>query len=550
MTIETQMPKSTKERRRPKPGTAVDFFSPSESSPAGSNLPIHARIGRQDAETLHTLQRLSREMTASLNTNEVYEAILRGVSELMDCDAFFIALVDHKAEVLNFVFRVNQGIITPPISLPLGDNAIDFVVRTRQAIHVTDVSLEKRFSFNESGGWSEAKSLICVPMILADRVIGVLSAQSFRREAYDETQIDLLTIFAAQAAIAIQNAQYFAETQRKMKQLSVLNEVARIVSSTIEIDQLLDLIYDQVRRVLPTDTYFVSLTDMERRIQTIAITVDDGERFPPHEIPFGGGLVSLVVSRRAPLLVQRLSQERQRLGVEVIQLGKPRPSESWLGVPMMTAEHFVGVLAVASYEPAAFDEGDQILLQNIASQAAIAIDNARHHSLVEDQARRDSLTQVFNHGYLITCLQRELEAANRSKSNLAIIMLDIDYFKEYNDRYGHLAGDAILRSTVQAVLNNVKKTDSVGRWGGEEFVIVLPGADTRLARGVAERIRKTLARAKIVDDQGRQVPVPTVSQGIAAFPQQADQAFGLVDAADTNLYRAKSQGRDQIGMPE
>ncbi len=550
MTIETTMPRKTPEPRRLKPKSAADFFLPLDASTADSNPPVHARIGRHDTETLHTLQRLSRDMTASLNIKEVYEAIFRGVRELMDCDAFFVALVDQKAKVLNFVFRVNQGIITPPISLPLEDGAIDLVIRTRQAIHVADVTSESRFKITESGGWSTANSLICVPMVLADRVIGVLSAQSFRRNAYHQTQIESLTIFAAQAAIAIQNAQYFAETQRKMKQLSVLNEVARIVSSTIEIDQLLDLIYDQVRRVLPTDTYFVALTDIEKRVQTIAIMVDDGERFPPREIPFGAGLVSLVVTRRAPLLVKRLSEERQTIAVAAFQVGKPRLSESWLGVPMMTSEHFVGVIAVASYQPDAFDESDQVLLQNIASQAGIAIDNARHHSVVQDQARRDSLTQVFNHGYILDCLQRELEEAKRTSSSLSVIMLDIDNFKEYNDRYGHLAGDAILRSTVQAILRNVKKTDSVGRWGGEEFVIVLPKTDTKLACGVAERIRKTLARSKIVDDQSREVPVPTVSQGIASFPRDAGQSFALVDAADTNLYRAKSQGRDQIGTPE
>lgn len=549
MTIETTMSRKPLASRRRKPGSAANFILPPDSSTADSAQPL-ARIGRHDAETLHTLQRLSREMTASLNIKEVYEAIYRGVRELMDCDAFFIALFDPKAEIMNFVFRVDQGIITPPTTFALDDGAIAYVIRTRQAICVADVAQENRFKITQWGGWNAANSLICVPMLLADRVIGVLSAQSYRRDAYQDAEVELLTIFAAQAAVAIQNAQFFAESQRKMRQLSVLNEVARIVSSTIEIDQLLELIYDQVKRVLPTDTYYVTLADTEKRVQTVAVLVDDGERFPPCEIAFSEGLTSLIISRRAPLLVKKLSEERSRLGVQAVRLGKPRLSESWLGVPMMTSEHFVGVLAVASYQPAAFDEGDLVLLQNIASQAAIAIDNARHHALVEDQAHRDSLTQVFNHGYIIDCLQNELEEAKRAGTSLSIIMLDIDHFKEYNDRYGHLAGDAILRSTVQAILNNVKKTDSVGRWGGEEFVIVLPGTDAHLARVVAERIRTTLVRAKIEDDQRRSVPVPTVSQGIASFPNDADLAFALVDEADVNLYRAKSQGRDQIGMPQ
>ncbi len=549
MIPETTMARKARETRR-KSGDTGLIISPPDLPKTDELALARVQTGRQDAATLHTLQRLSREITSSLNIREVYEAIYRGVRELMDCDAFFITLFDSKSEILNYVFRVDQGIIVPPTSLPLGDGMASYVVRTRQTVCVADATLETRFKITHWGGWGSSVSLICVPMLLAERVIGALSAQSYRRDAYDEAKVELLNTFAAQAAIAIQNAQFFAESQRKIKQFSVLNEVARIVSSTIEIDQLLELIYDQVKRVLPTDTYYVTLTDFERQVQTVEVLVDDGERFPPLEISLGEGISSLVVRRRAPIMLKKISEEGSRLGVQLMGLGKPRRSESWLGVPMMTSEHFVGVLAVASYQPAAFDDGDMELLQNIALQAAIAVDNARHHAEVENQARRDSLTQVFNHGYIIECLQKEIDHARQSGSYLSLIMLDIDHFKDYNDRYGHLAGDAILRSTVQAILHNIKRTDSVGRWGGEEFAIVLPGVDAKIAHIVAERIRTTLAQSKIEDDQGREVPVPTVSQGIAAFPRDANQAFALVDAADVSLYRAKALGRDEIGMPE
>jgi diguanylate cyclase (GGDEF)-like protein len=276
--------------------------------------------------------------------------------------------------------------------------------------------------------------------------------------------------------------------------------------------------------------------------------VDDGERFPPLEIPPDLGLANLVIQQRAPLLLRSLRQERPHLPLEPFSLGKPRESEAWLGVPMITSEHIIGVLAVASYQAEAFDESDQELLQNVATQAAIAIDNARHHAQVEEQARRDSLTQVLNHGYFLIRLREEAQHARETGHPLSLIMLDIDYFKKYNDRYGHLAGDAILRGTVQAIRGNIKHTDLVGRWGGEEFAIAMPGSDRQGARLVAERIRKTLAEMKMQDDQGRAVPVPTVSQGIATLPLDANEAIALVDLADAKLYEAKSRGRDQIEM--
>ena len=383
-------------------------------------------------------------------------------------------------------------------------------------------------------------------MEIGDHILGALSVQSYRTGAYDLADLYIFSAFAGQAAVAINNARLFTSSQRRMRQLSVLNEVGRIVSSTIEIDRLLELIYDQVRRILRADCYYVALFNQADQTMTIEILVDEGERFPPHQLPPGSGLVNLVVQRRAPLLVRNFKEELPALDVVPFQIGHPHTSESWLGVPMITSEHMVGVLAVGSYQSAAFDEDDQEILQNVATQAAIAVDNARHHAEVEEQARRDSLTQVLNHGYFLVSLRDQVQRAVERSSALSLIMLDIDFFKDYNDRFGHLTGDVVLRGTVQAIRDNIKRTDLVGRWGGEEFVIALPGSDRQGARIVAERIRQTLAGMIMQDDQGRRVPVPTVSQGVATLPEDTQEAIALVDLADKRLYVAKERGRDQV----
>jgi diguanylate cyclase (GGDEF)-like protein len=215
---------------------------------------------------------------------------------------------------------------------------------------------------------------------------------------------------------------------------------------------------------------------------------------------------------------------------------------------MATSEHLLGLLAVASYRLRAFDESDQEVLQSVATHAAIAIDNAQHHAEVERQARHDSLTGALNHNYFLIRLREEVARAEKNKTLLSLIMLDIDHFKEYNDSFGHLAGDAILCDVVKAILRNTKIVDLVGRWGGEEFVIALPGCGGGGARPVAERIRKSLSEIDVHDELGRQLPVPTVSQGVAAFPIDAREPIALVDAADISLYKAKTRGRDQISV--
>ncbi len=487
------------------------------------------------------------EASARLNLKQVYDATYHGVCDLLVCDAFFIALYDDKTDSGEFVFRIEQDAELPPERFALDEGMVAYVIHNRCSIVVAEAAQETRFQIRRWGGPHAVRSLVCVPMSYADRTIGVLSVQSYQPNAYTDADIKVLNAFASPAALAIHNARLFVESQRKVDQLAVLNEVTRIVSSTIEISRLLDLIYAEVHRLLPAaDSYFVALIDPEKQMLSVEMMVDDGERFEPTAIPLGNGLASLVIQRRAPLLLRNVAEQVQLLGITPAPLGKPKISSSWLGVPMITSEHLLGLLAVASYRVDAFDESDQEILQSVATQAAIAIDNARHHAEVEQQARHDSLTGALNHGYFLTRLREELERAEKNQTSLALIMLDIDHFKDYNDSYGHLVGDTILRAMVQVILSIIEATDLVGRWGGEEFIIALPGCDKSSARLVAERIRTKLAEVKLEGAHGRAVPVPTLSQGIAMFPNDAAGVFALVDVADACLYRAKNRGRDQI----
>lgn len=491
---------------------------------------------------------LKSEANARLNLEQVYESCYRGVRALMACDSFFIVLYDEENHTAEFVFRIDNDVALPAERVPLGDGLIDYVLQTRRAAVVANTEQETRFTIRRLGSPQAVRSLICVPMDYGGKTIGALSAQSHRPNAYSEADVKVLTIFAEQTALTIHNVRLFAESQRRVEQLAVLNEVTRIVSSTIEIGRLLDLIFVEVRRMLPADTYYVALVDEQKQELKIEGMVDDGKRFQPAVVPLGDNLASYVIRHRAPLLLRNIREQVAPLGVKPALLGEAKSSESWLGVPMVTSEHLLGLLAVASYQPAAFDASDQELLQSVATQAAIAIDNARHHAEVEWQARHDSLTGALNHGYFLTRLREQVALAEKNSALLSLIMLDIDHFKEYNDSFGHLAGDAILRNVVKAILGNTKNVDLVGRWGGEEFVIAFPGCSRKDVRQVAERIRKSLSVISVQDERGRPLPVPTASQGIATFPKDARDPIALVDAADRSLYQAKSRGRDQISV--
>jgi diguanylate cyclase (GGDEF)-like protein len=200
---------------------------------------------------------------------------------------------------------------------------------------------------------------------------------------------------------------------------------------------------------------------------------------------------------------------------------------------------------MASYRRNAFDQDDLELLENMAQQTALVIDNAYRYAEVERLSRLDSLTQVYNHGQFLAYLEEMVQYSSVSKSPLSLIMLDIDYFKQYNDNYGHLAGDQALTLLVSALRQSVRSRDLLGRWGGEEFAILLPETNGFQAMQVAERIRLNLRTLTITTQNGESIPMPTVSQGIAIY-DEASSGEKLVDLADQRLYLAKARGRNQI----
>ena len=331
---------------------------------------------------------------------------------------------------------------------------------------------------------------------------------------------------------------------QQLAHLNTLNRAAEALASTIEYHQVINVACSLVQEALQADAYYLGLVYGDR--MRLELIYDQGEFFPPTEISLEDTLVAHVIHQGKPLLIHDMEIERCKYKKQVRYVGQPRMSQSWLGVPMIVGGKVIGAIVIASYRKHAFTARDLWLLENLARQTALAIENARHHLKVEERACLDSLTQVLNHNAFLEVLERELAQARVLGSPLSLIMLDVDHFKEYNDTFGHLLGDQVLQLIIETVRRHIKRTDWVGRWGGEEFAVALPNTTGAQAYQVAQRIRETLRQVHVSDRTGNPVALPTVSQGIAVFPGEASEVSGLIDLADQRLYRAKSRGRDQI----
>jgi len=331
----------------------------------------------------------------------------------------------------------------------------------------------------------------------------------------------------------------------QLQRLETLNRIARDLSSSLEMHQVIALVSNAIQTTLDADTYYLGL--MNGETIRLELLYDDGDFFTNTEIDLDNSLAGWVVANGEPLLLKNVTSEaRERLGIKVSTIGQPKLSHSWMGVPLEASGRVFGVVAVASYMRNQYSQSDLELLQNVTQQAAMALDNAAHHAVVEDQSRKDTLTATINHGAFINTLASEISDAKISGQPLSLIMLDIDKFKVYNDNYGHLVGDQVLIALCDAVRLNIKCTDSIGRWGGEEFIIALPRANASQAIQVANRIRRAIGEISLFSRDQVPIPAPTICQGISVFPEEANEIVALIDLADQRLYEAKERGRNQI----
>jgi len=332
-------------------------------------------------------------------------------------------------------------------------------------------------------------------------------------------------------------------TQQHIHRLETINKVSRQIMQSLKTEQTMSLLNATIQDALVADTYFIGLLkDDHIRLD---LFYDDGEYYNDVLVPLEGTLSGWVIKNQKELFLPDLRDEVELEGVTKYIHGKDKTNLSWIGVPLKAA-NVTGVMALGSYQPNAFDRADLELLSSLAQHVTLALDNTIRHAQVEEQTRLDSLTGVFNHGYFLKRLAEQAEEARATKTPLSLIMLDIDYFKQFNDTYGHLVGDRILNSLCEAIKHHIKQGDAVGRWGGEEFIISLPRATGLQALDVAKRISTTMASLRVEDRDKKTIRVSTVSQGIAVFPNEADDIYRLIDLADKRLYIAKEHGRNQI----
>jgi diguanylate cyclase (GGDEF)-like protein/putative nucleotidyltransferase with HDIG domain len=488
------------------------------------------------SEELHILNEIGRALSSTLETDSLLEKIYNEMRRLFDVSGLFIAFYDSQRDQIRYELEVVDSVRQPKRSRPAGNHVTEYMIRTRQPVLIRERFDEETKRLGVVP-YSLEGSFCGVPLVLYDRAIGAMALHSPHERAFDEGHLEIMRVLASEAGIAIENARLFGAEQKKSRHLTLLNNISSHAITTLNPDEMLAKIAAALEDGLTYDHIGIAVLDYSAK--ELVIQAEAGQRRDAigRRIALGEGLVGQV-ARSGQMTVAR-----------EVNAGTPRPvlpgSVCAVALPVSYADQLLGVLYVESSEPCDFEEEEILLLRTLADLFAGALHNALAFQKAQEQAITDGLTGVKTHRFLMEALSAEWKRSTRAGRPFAIVLMDLDRFKFVNDFYGHLEGDVVLQRVGHILEQNCRRSDVVARYGGDEFVILMPETNVEQARQLAAKLRGWVAADPLLRDKNI-----TASFGIAGFPIHGSTPQELIQVADSSMYLSKHQGGNLVSSAE
>jgi len=334
-----------------------------------------------------------------------------------------------------------------------------------------------------------------------------------------------------------QNENMMKELEKRSQRATMLAEMGELLQSCISLNELIAAALGFAPRIFPAVRGAVALLNGSRSLADVIGSWADCQL---HAMEFEATSCWALRTGHPHLVVAGDSTApcAHAAGVK----------NTYLCVPILAQGETLGILHFQATDEVPHLEASQISFKTtFAGQLGLSIANIRLREALRTQSVRDALTGLYNRRYLEEILEREVRRATRASQSLGVLMIDLDHFKNFNDTYGHDAGDAVLRETGASLTKGIRAEDFVCRFGGEEFVVILPTANVEAACARAERLRLKMKELTVLH-QGKSMGMLTISVGVAVFPEHGSSPKELMAAADAALYEAKRNGRDQIAV--
>ncbi len=339
-------------------------------------------------------------------------------------------------------------------------------------------------------------------------------------------------------ALELENKGLHEALSVKKKELEFFEDITTILTSNLKLNKILAAIMKKTKAMIGTEAWSILLVDEDKKELYFERTHGkQTKEIKKFRLKMGKGIAGWVAKEGVPVVVPDVSKDA-RFSVKLDKL-RHFKTRSLMCVPIKIEDNVIGVLEVVNKDTGKpFTKADLDLLLKLVNHAAVAIERASLYVKMEELTLTDDVTNLFNYRYLTRAIEVEMERSDRYSTPFTIIFMDIDSFKNVNDRYGHLVGGKVLVEIAQLLLNSVRAVDIVARYGGDEFVIILPQTPTKAGFFVAERLRKAVERHVFLKREGYSLKI-TASFGVASYPDNAKSKEELFHIADEAMYRGK-----------
>ncbi len=518
-----------------------------------SNLRLLIGLALQIALTLenyvvmHEAQRRTKEyellteigqaISSHLDQDEVLRTVQVELGQIFDTSTFYIAF--QEEDEIRFELEIEGGVVLAKRSRPVSNGLTEHIIRTGEPLLI-ESDLEKRRS--ELGvdfvPPRPARSFCGVPILLGGKPVGVMAALSTERESlFQARDLEVMQTAAGQLGVAIENARLFTEEQRRARHLAFLNTISKMAISSEDAAQMMADIVREIQKNFHYDHIGIGIMDYATKDIEIKAEAGTTSQTLGRRIAVGSGVLGKVARTGVSALVQNAGPG---------QLAGVLPeSRAVLCLPISYGETLLGVLNVESRAENAFAPQDVLILNTLADLLATALHNSFVFQKLQQQSITDGLTGIKTRRFFWEALSSEWKRASRSGRAFSVVLVDLDKFKEVNDSLGHLEGDLVLARVGRLLEQKCRQSNVVARYGGDEFIILMPETGIEQAQVLAERLRLWLATDPMLEEHHI-----TGSFGVASFPVHGFSMEDLIRVADAGMYVAKHAGGNQVSTSD
>lgn len=482
------------------------------------------------------LTQIGQAISSRLNQQDVLRAVQKELGQIFDTSNFYVAF--QEGDSIVFHLEVEDGQITARRQRKVSNGLTEYMLRTGQPLLIrADLDRARERLGVTFVPKRPAKSFCGAPILVNGKATGVMAAMSTSREyVFEQRDLDVLKTAAGQVSVAIENARLFTEEQRRAHQFAFLNSVSKTAISSDDAEQMLAEIVAHIQKNFRFDHIGIGILDYATK--EIEIKAEAGTT--AHEKGKKIGVASGIIGRVARTGESAMLQ----LGVDSPQ-GLLPTARSVLCIPIAYGESLLGVLNVESEKENAFSAEDRLIMNTLADLLATALHNSFVFQKLQQQSITDGLTSIKTRRFFWEALTSEWKRASRSGRPFSVVLIDLDKFKEVNDTFGHMEGDLVLARVGRLLEQKCRQSNVVARYGGDEFVILMPETTVEQAQILAERLRLWLATDPMLNEHHI-----TGSFGVASFPVHGFSAEDIIRVADAGMYVSKKAGGDRVSTAE